>query len=335
MPANVTNSATMIATAINASASQPTKLAWLGTLSAIVSSCGGIVAASSDASATAARALARGRGACHEAAMLVLSKVLWIVGQPLSAVLILMLLGLLLSFTHRRWLMRFSIFLGLAIGFACCFTSVGYLLIKPLESRFAPPTSPPTTVAGIIVLGGAMDADVFTGRKSYELNRYGDRFVETLRLALAYPEAKIVISGGGSVLEAGLDREAEAGARFFEAFGISRNRLVLEDSSRTTEENVENLKQSIAPKPGETWLLVTSAFHMPRSAGLFRKAGLVVVPWPVDYQGTGEETFGLRVAQPVENLTVATVAVREWLALSSYKLTGRIDDWLPAPVAGS
>src|SRR5690606_15984914 len=128
-----------------------------------------------------------------------------------------------------------------------------------------------------------MDADINTVRGGYELNRSGDRFVETLRLAQRYPEARIIISGGGAVLDGSLETEATAGRRFFAAFGISADRIEIEEASRTTEENVLGIRELVTPQPDETWLLVTSAFHMPRAVGLFRQSGFNVVPWPADY----------------------------------------------------
>jgi uncharacterized SAM-binding protein YcdF (DUF218 family) len=202
-----------------------------------------------------------------------------------------------------------------------------------LENRFTRPATPPATVTGVIVLGGGMDADVNTVRQGFELNRSGDRFVEALRLAVAYPEAKIVISGGGSVLSQDEETEATAGARFFAAFGIPASRLVLEDASRTTEENVQQIRELVSPQPGDTWLLVTSAFHMPRSVGLFRKAGFEVVPWPADYLATGIEPVDVRFAQPAENVSVTSIALREWAALFSYWITGRIPELFPGPAA--
>jgi uncharacterized SAM-binding protein YcdF (DUF218 family) len=163
------------------------------------------------------------------------------------------------------------------------------------------------------------------------LNRSGDRFAEALRLALRYPDAKLVVTGGAGVFFTGADTEAEAGARFFTDFGIAADRIVMEPRARNTEENAQFTRDLIAPAAGDTWLLVTSAYHMPRSVGLFRRAGFPVVPWPADYFSTGKESFRLKIDQPAENLSVTTLAVREWLGLLAYRVTGRIDEILPAP----
>lgn len=258
------------------------------------------------------------------------TRILWMVAQPVSIVALLMLLGLLLLWAKRRRLAATALILATLSLALFSFTTFAYVLIAPLESRFVRPAEP-ARIDGIVVLGGAMDTRVNTVRQGWELKRSGDRFVETLRLALRHPEARILIAGAGSILTPGEVSEAEAGARFFTDFGIARERLVLENQSRNTEENAVNAKAVGQPKPGETWLLVTSAFHMPRSMGLFRRAGFSVIPWPTDYMAPGNESLGLKFDEASENLAISNIALREWVGLAGYYLTGRIDEIVPGP----
>ena len=168
-------------------------------------------------------------------------------------------------------------------------------------------------------------------RGGYELNRGGDRFVETAILARRFPEAKIVVSGGvGTLVLEGLG-DAETAPKLFAALGIAPDRLILEKNSRNTYENALFTKQLVTPEPGETWLLVTSAFHMPRSMGLFRKVSFPVLPWPVDYRTSGEEGIGFLRDSPADALHATTTAIREWCGLIAYKFTGRIDSVFPGP----
>lgn len=262
---------------------------------------------------------------------LLLSKIAWAVVQPVSLVAILLLLGLLLALLRWRRTAWAAVGLGTLVLVVCAFTTFGYALIGVLEDRFRRPEAAPVDVAGIIVLGGGMDADVNTVRRGYELNRSGDRFVEALRLAQLYPGAKVVMTGGSSVLSPDDEREADAAERFFLAFGINSEQLILENSALNTEQNAQLTRDLLDPAPGEIYLLVTSAFHMPRSVALFRRAGFDVVPWPADYLSAGNEGLGLALVQPAENLTVATMAIREWVGLVAYWLTGRIDEPFPGP----
>ena len=260
-----------------------------------------------------------------------ITRIFWSFVQPVSLVSLLLVVGLLLLWLKRRRLAATAFGFGALILILCSFTSFAYLLLAPLENRFVRPAEP-AHIDGIVVLGGGMDTEVNTARHSWELNRSGDRFVETLRLALRHPEAKILIAGGGSALLVGQVSEAEAGARFFRDFGIAPERLVLEDQSRNTEENAVNARAIGQPKPGETWLLVTSAFHMPRSVGLFRRAEFPVIPWPTDYLGTGDEGISPKLDQVSENLAISNIALREWIGLFGYYLTGRIDEVVPGPL---
>src|SRR5690606_15779763 len=115
------------------------------------------------------------------------------------------------------------------------------------------------------------------------------------------------------------------------ALGVAAERLTLENRSRNTHENAVFTRELLAPESGEVWLLVTSAFHMPRAVGLFRKAGFPVVPWPVDYRTSGEEGVGLFRDNAADALQATTTAIREWIGLAAYYLSGRIDDVLPGP----
>lgn len=258
-----------------------------------------------------------------------LSKIFWLFVQPINLIGILVLLGIVLTlFGRRRLGLYFSIagFLVLAVG---AWTSTGALLLHPLEEHFSRPEPAPQTVAGVIVLGGGFEGAINLARGGYELNSGGDRFVEAAVLARRYPGARIVVTGGsGSLLLSG-EGDADTAPRLLMALGVAPERLVVENRSRNTYENAIFTRELVEPQPGEIWLLVTSAFHMPRSVGLFRKAGFDVTPWPGDYRTTGVETPGLaqdNVADALQNLTIA---LREWIGLVAYYFTGRIDSLLP------
>jgi len=260
---------------------------------------------------------------------LIVAKVFWVMAQPLSASLLLMILGLLLLWAGRRWPASIAAVLGVLVLVVSSFTTVGTLLIRPLEERFERPAWP-ENVGAIIMLGGASNGPISAARQISEFNLAGDRFAETLRLAQLYPEAKIVVSGGMAVLMDGGEAEAETARRFFLDQGINQDRLVLESAARNTEENAELTKSLLVGIKGPM-LLVTSAFHMPRSMGLFRKAGIAVLPWPTDYRSSGLEGLGVDVTNPVENLMTMTTAIREWVGLAVYHWTGKIDEMFPGP----
>lgn len=260
------------------------------------------------------------------------SKVVWIAVQPVSLTFLLVLAGAIMGAFGRRRLALVATGLGLTVLGASAFTTLGTALITPLEERFARPREMPAEVSTIIMLGGASYSRISTARQISELNEAGDRLTETLRLAQIYPEARIVLSGGSGMLMPEGETEAETGRRFFTELGIDPTRLVTEGSSRNTGENVANSVDLLSDVPGHV-LLVTSAFHMPRSVGAFRQAGLEVIPWPVDYRSAGTEGFGVDLGDPAINVLTTTLALREWIGLAAYAIMGRTDGLLPAQVS--
>jgi uncharacterized SAM-binding protein YcdF (DUF218 family) len=159
-----------------------------------------------------------------------------------------------------------------------------------------------------------------------------DRVIATATLALRYPKARIIYSGGNAnLLFDDTARETDYALSLFTGFGISRERLLMEGRSRNTLENAEFSKALAAPKSGERWLLVTSAFHMPRSVGLFRKAGFAVEPYPVDWRLGGRAdlwTFGTNMDRGLGRFDIAT---REWIGLVAYWISGKTSEFFPGP----
>ncbi len=258
------------------------------------------------------------------------SKVFWLLAQPTSLVLLAILAGLVLLVFKRRRLAVAALLAGLGVQFLVAFTSLGYVLIQPLENRFSVPTIPPEQVRGIIVLGGATLARPSTARGVAVLNQAGDRLTTAVWLAQNYPEAQIIMSGGEGFLIGETESEAETMRRFFINFGVGEDRLVLEGASRNTAENASFTRDVLGEGEGNL-VLVTSAFHMPRSVGIFRQQGIEVVPWPTDYRSAGNQGFGIDIANLNQNLETATVAMREWIGLLAYHWTGRSTELVPAP----
>ncbi|KRA50480.1 YdcF family protein [Devosia sp. Root635] len=258
-----------------------------------------------------------------------ISKLFWLLVQPIGLTILLGLAGLvLLAAGRRRWGGVLVALAMLLLGMAS-FTNIGAVLMAPLEARFVRPAELPAQVDVIVVLGGATSSRISSGRGVTEMNEAGDRLVEALWLARHYPDARIVLTGGIAGLMPGAEAEAVTMQRLLLAFGIAPERLVLETEARNTDENAGYTKALLGSEPGVV-LLVTSAFHMPRSMGLFRKVGIAATPWPTDYRTTGSEGFGLDIADLVANLSTTSVAMKEWVGLAVYHWTGRIDDLLPA-----
>ena len=265
-----------------------------------------------------------------------LAKVLGFLLQPSTLIALLIAYGSILIWTGwARWGRRF-VSIGAILLLVAGLSPLGNVLILPLEDRFpradldAPP--PP---AGFVILGGAEDRLVGTARNTPALNEAAERLVEAAVLARRFPEAKIAFSGGDAGVLYQTRSEAEGAESLLTALGVPRDRLILEAKSRDTYENAVFLKEELVKQgalgPGTRWLLITSAYHMPRAIGAFREAGFDVEAWPVDYRTRGRADLTKPFDKVSEGLRRVDVATREWTGLLAYWLGGRSDALFPAP----
>jgi len=180
-------------------------------------------------------------------------------------------------------------------------------------------------VDGIIVLGGAEQAGLARQWGLPLVNEAGERFIQGAALAHRFPGAELVFSGGsGALSDLGRKKTPQAGMarELFASLGILPDRIILEGTSRNTAENARNAMNLIQPKPQEVWVLVTSAYHMPRAYRSFRTAGWTdIVPWPVDHRTADwRHEWGWNLSR---NLRLFNAAIKETVGLIAYNLTGR------------
>jgi uncharacterized SAM-binding protein YcdF (DUF218 family) len=265
-----------------------------------------------------------------------LAKVLWFVLQPSTLIAILIAYGAILIWTGwARWGRRF-VTVGAAVLLLAGLSPLGNALILPLEDRFprANLDTPPAPT-GFIVLGGAEDTLVEVARKAPAVNEAGERLLETVVLARKFPEAKIAFSGGDAGILYKADSEAVGAAALLKDMGVAPDRLILEAGSRDTHENAVYLKAELDKLgllgPDKRWVMITSAYHMPRAMGAFRQAGFDVEPWPVDYRTRGRADLTRPFDKVSEGLRRVDVSAKEWVGLLAYRLTGRIDSLFPGP----
>jgi uncharacterized SAM-binding protein YcdF (DUF218 family) len=257
----------------------------------------------------------------------VLSKVFWAVAAP-GNLLVLMLVVGTLRLSGRRRRRGFRLVATATIGLlAIALLPIGQWLAMPLESRFPTPELP-QRVDGIIVLGGAVVPAISRTHGQVALNDAGERLVEALALARRYPEAQVLVAGGDAAL---LPRDEPPEAALMRDLlveqGIDSARIRLEERSRNTVENAVFSREIAQPAPGQVWLLVTSAAHMPRAVGCFRHIGWQVVPYPVDYRTEASPRPGFLLS---EHLALFDVVVKEWIGLLAYRILGHTDEVFPA-----
>jgi uncharacterized SAM-binding protein YcdF (DUF218 family) len=266
----------------------------------------------------------------------VLAKVLWALLQPSSLMIGAVILGSALMATKWRRLARGLLWGGIAALLVGGLSPMGDIMIRPLERGFEAAdlerAGPP--VAGIIVLGGGADLQARGTRQIAGLNEAAERYTEAVALARRLPGARLVFSGGAGGLLRVEPPEAETAGRLFEALGVAKERVTLEAASRDTWENALFTARLVQPRPGERWLLVTSAWHMPRAMGCFRKAGFAVEPWPVDYRSPRKLDLTRWGTSVPEGLGRIDFVAKEYVGLLVYRLTGRTDALLPGPGNG-
>jgi uncharacterized SAM-binding protein YcdF (DUF218 family) len=262
----------------------------------------------------------------------VLSKVLAFLVVPSNVILGIGIVGMLLLLTRLRRagvrLMVVSLLLMLVVGM----TPIGMALISALENRFPPGKEGGPPIAGIIVLGGPIDNRMSKARGTLSISGEVERLLEGANLAKRHPSARLVFTGGNPSLFGDDPPEAVYAAQLFEQLGVPRDRIVLEDKSRNTAENAEFTRRLVDPKPGDRWLLVTSAMHMPRSVGAFRKAGFAVEAWPVDWRTLPDQNLFRPSRNLLGGIGALNGAAHEIIGMTVYWATGRSSGLFPGPL---
>jgi uncharacterized SAM-binding protein YcdF (DUF218 family) len=258
-------------------------------------------------------------------------KLTFLLLRPSNFLLLLALVGAVGVAVRRRWGTRLLVAVVLLMV-AGTLLPVGIWLSIPLENRFQGSGGEIDQVDGIVVLGGGVDGMLTRARGQPSFRDSMERFAAIPELARRFPQAKIVFTGGTSWTNSAEGwSEARVVEQFLQAQGVPEDRVILEDRARSTRENAQLALPLAEPHPGERWLLVTSAMHMPRSIGVFRRAGWPeLVPWPVDFRTTGSWTL-VGAPSMARRLSELDDAAYEWYGLLYYWLLDSTDAPFPAP----
>jgi uncharacterized SAM-binding protein YcdF (DUF218 family) len=259
------------------------------------------------------------------------SKLLWVLAQPSNVVAVVVAAALAALLLDRRrlglWLLAPATLALLATGLL----PLGQWLLQPLEERFPPPAERLAAVDGVIVLGGAIDLRVAETRGVVEFGEAAERNLALIELAARYPDARLVFSGGRDEILGTALGEAEVMRAFTRRHGLD-GRVIFEDRARNTYENARLSWLLAMPQPGQRWLLVTSASHMPRAVGVFRQIGWPVIAYPVDYRTAGGASVGA-FPNVARRWLEFDDAIKAWVGLIAYWLAGRIASPFPGPEA--
>jgi uncharacterized SAM-binding protein YcdF (DUF218 family) len=262
----------------------------------------------------------------------VASKLLWGLLSPVNLAVWALLLATLLCWLNYVKAARRVLTLISLLAFIVMAYPVSDWLVYPLETRFQKPVSLPENIDGIIVLGGAENLKLSTGWQSAQMGEGGERILAAAELSREYPDLPLIYTGGSNLVQMPvLDQQGQVSQSLLRQAGVKASQVLMESRARNTHENFVLIKPML-PDPAGRYLLVTSAFHMPRSVGVARQQGINVIPYPVDY----------RSARPAQrywdfdlfsHLSVLQIGWHEWIGLSAYFATGKSAAWFPEPTS--
>jgi uncharacterized SAM-binding protein YcdF (DUF218 family) len=256
--------------------------------------------------------------------MQLLSKLLHLLAQPLNGVLALLLLSMLLKWLHPAHADKpVAVALVWLLLLGC--VPLSDALLRQLEDQYVEiaPDADLGGYAGVVVLGGAMESGRVSEHHLHPLlNDSAERMTVAVSLRQRSPGLRLVFSGGEGELFGSGPNEAERARRFFVSMGVPKEALALELGSHNTYENAVFTRALAGVDIRKPWLLMTSAWHMPRALATFQKAGWNVTPYPVDFRTGG--------SAPWSSYSLGTGAqhwellLHEWLGIAAYRLSGRL-----------
>ena len=253
-----------------------------------------------------------------------LSKIIWIILTPINFLIIFFLLYFFFKKIKYEILSKiFLLFIFVLFIVIAILPTGKYLLVK-LETKHPHIISLPEHVDGILILGGPSDSSLTRRYNQVSFNAHGERLTESIKLFKKYKSARIIFTGGSGIYTDFNNSHAYVAKKFFDEMNISSNNITYEFKSRNTYENFTNSIIIAKPKNNEIWLLVTSAFHMPRANNIAKKLNWNFIPYPVDFQTIGKSTkYKINIFKILENINMFNFATHEWVGLISYYILDR------------
>lgn len=245
----------------------------------------------------------------------------WIINIDIFFLTLLLLGSGLLLITKKKW--GKGLIVASCVGFAFFgVVPIGLWTLENLENRFPKIEHIPSDTKGMILLGGSFDVWATLARGETAYNLTAGNLIKFVEVAKAYPHLKLIYTG--------TPFEAETAKKEFQALGIDPASVVFESDSKNTKENASKTADLIKPNSNDKWLLVTSAYHMPRSVALFQKQGFNLIPYPVDYHTSGHYEMWFFLGLKM-NLDAWHASSREWLGMVINYIMGRSDEIYPKP----
>ncbi|MEA2018386.1 MAG: ElyC/SanA/YdcF family protein [Campylobacterota bacterium] len=230
----------------------------------------------------------------------ILKKIISSMIMPLPLALILALIGLILLYRDNYKKAKLFLTISFLWVTIIAYNPFSNLLISPLETTYKKLEIIPQDINYILLLGGDME----------------NRGWEVLRLHHNLPNAKIITSGYAG---AGDIPEAIINANILYNIGIPKSSIIIHDKPKDTKEETIEVKKLLGK---EKFILITSAYHMPRAIALFKKEGLTPIAAPTDFKIKYDDKF---LSPPAgNNIKQSEIAWHEYIGLLWSKLRGQI-----------
>ena len=251
-----------------------------------------------------------------------LSKTLWSLFNPFHLILIIFFIGFILNLISFKLISKIFYIFSFLLLFIFGVLPTGSYLNFLLEKNFHSSNYYPDSLDGILILAGATKPNLTKEHNQINLNGLVERLTESIFLINKYPEARVIFSGGSGSLSNNTLTHASVAKQFFEKVGIKPERILYEDKSRNTYENILFSKEIAKPNINQKWLLVTSAFHLKRSLNIAEKLEWNFIPYATDFNKS--KKFSWKISFNIlSNLSEFQRASHEWLGLISYYFLGR------------
>jgi len=180
-----------------------------------------------------------------------------------------------------------------------------------IESEFpAPEMVLLPSAPAIVVLGGVLSPPS-ASQPQANLSAAADRLRLTAQLFHS-GKAPLVVLSGGSDLSVSHTSESQAMQIFLHELGVPHSVMLLEEQSRTTQENAHCTSLLLRTKGIDRILLVTSALHMRRAKALFETEGLQVIPAATDHEAR-ELSSWQKWLPDADALEGNARAIKEWV----------------------
>jgi len=225
-----------------------------------------------------------------------------------------LLISGLIFFVLRKKVGKILIIASIIFYYFFSISPVADLVISPLENQYKNKEQRLSDVENIVLLiGGVKKGDLPISSKLGESSLF--RTVKAVEIYFqAEHKPTIIISGSDPISSS--SRPAEEIAKFIQSFNISKENILLEEKSKNSYQSAKEIKKIIGD---ESFILITSAYHLPRSVYIFRKMGLDPIPVPADFKA--EENYNILDFFPDPgNLKKCDLAFHEYFGLLYYHL---------------